>query len=118
ETQPDACPPGGAATKTERTTIRTSFGTSVGDDDISINAYPNPFPSTATIEFEVTNTSDVSVEIYDLNGKKVAELYNAKAEAGLTYQVQLDGNELPAGIYIYRINAADHVYNDRLILIK
>ena len=118
ETQPDACPPAGRATKSARTTVRTEFGTSVGDDDISISAYPNPFTSSATIQFELTNTSDVTVEVFDLTGKKVANLYNGKAEAGLSYEVQLNGNDLPAGIYIYRINAGDKMYNDRLILIK
>jgi len=118
ETQPEACPSAGRAGKNSRITIRTVSGSAIGDDKISISAYPNPFTSSATIEFELINTANVSVEVFDLNGKKVADLYKGTAEAGLSYQVQLNGNDLPPGIYLYRIIAGDTMYNDRLILIK
>jgi hypothetical protein len=118
ETQPDACPPGGRAGNPKRTVVHTAFGTASGDDAISISAYPNPFSSAATIEFTLMNTSNVSVEVFDLNGKKVADLYKGVADADISYQVQFSGSEIPAGIYIYRITAGDRVYNDRIILIK
>ena len=98
--------------------FRNAFGATITNDEISISAYPNPFTTSATIQFEMTNTSDVTVEVFDVTGKKVANLYNGKAEAGLSYQVQLHGGDLPAGIYVYRIHTGEHVYNDRLILIK
>jgi len=120
EQQPDNCPDGGRATHDvkKKNLFRNAFGVTIANDEIAISAYPNPFTSSATIQFEMTNTSDVTVEVFDLTGKKVANLYNGKAEAGLSYQVQLNGGDLPAGIYVYRINTGDHVYNDRLILIK
>jgi len=121
EQQPDNCPEAGRANHDEKNNkhvFRNSFGVSSVNDEIAISAYPNPFTSTATIEFQLTSTSNVSVEVFDLNGKKVADLYKGTAEAGQPYQVQLNGADLPPGIYIYRINTGDKVYNDRLILIK
>jgi len=120
EAIPDNCPKAGRATphSSESSSMRTIYGTAYGDNTMSVNAYPNPFASTATIEFEMVFTTEVSVIVYDLSGKKVADLFNASAEAGKSYQVQLNGTNLPAGVYVYRITAGDEVYNDRLILIK
>jgi hypothetical protein len=120
EQLPDNCPEAGRATKTaaRASMFRTAFGNSMGDDEIAFSAYPNPFASTATIEFELTNATQVSVEVFDINGKKVADLFTGVVDAGNSYRVQLQGDKLQSGIYIYRITAGDHVYNDRLILIK
>jgi hypothetical protein len=66
----------------------------------------------------LASSTQVTVEIFDLNGKKVADLYKGKVEANQSYQVQLNGSDLPEGVYIYRITAGEYTYNDRLILIK
>jgi hypothetical protein len=55
----------------------------------------------------LTSAANVSVEIFDLNGKKVADLYKGTVEAGQSYQVKLDGSNLPEGIYIYRITTVN-----------
>ncbi len=64
--------------------------------------YPNPFNPVTRIRFGLKEPGHVSLIVYDLTGRKVAILINAKLEAG-THSVTFDSRSLPAGIYIYRL---------------
>jgi hypothetical protein len=116
ETIPDNCPAAGPANPSKNK--RDAYGSVMADDNFAASAYPNPFSSVATIEFEFAHPTDVVVAVYNLNGDKVAELYNGKAEAGQSYLVQFNGENLPSGIYVYKIDGGDtHAY-DKIILMK
>lgn len=65
--------------------------------------YPNPFVTDTTISFELVTASTVVIELYDLQGRKVADVYNQALAAG-EYNVKLDKNALAlnAGRYLYQ----------------
>jgi hypothetical protein len=65
--------------------------------------YPNPFNPTTTIKYDLPNTSDVTLIIYDILGRKVKELINTKQQAG-RYEIQFNASNLASGVYIYQIN--------------
>jgi len=70
--------------------------------------YPNPFNPSTKIEFQVTETSDVTLTIYNINGEEVKALVNETIEAGF-YSTQWNGlnnhsNKVGSGIYFYKIN--------------
>ena len=69
----------------------------------SINAYPNPTAATTNITFTVGETGNTTVAAFDLTGKQIANLFNAKANAGETYNVSLEAANLPAGMYIVKL---------------
>ncbi len=79
--------------------------------------YPNPFNPTTTINFTLANKSHVSLKVYDLLGKQVAELVNAEKPAG-EYNVQFNATNLPSGIYAYRLEAGNFVSVKKMILMK
>lgn len=84
-----------------------------------LNVYPNPFSTISTIEFERTDESvHMLVEVFTLNGDKIATLFDKEAEAGVTYQAKLDGTNLPSGVYMYRITSGETVTNGKWVLIK
>ncbi len=113
ETQPDLCPSGGPAH-----TASLQFGI-LTDEDATISAYPNPFSSIANIEFEFTSDeSRVTVELFNLNGDKVGTLFDSNVKAGVEYKVEVDGDKLRDGIYIYRISTPDRAYHNKIILQK
>ncbi|MCB0291554.1 MAG: T9SS type A sorting domain-containing protein, partial [Calditrichaeota bacterium] len=71
--------------------------------------YPNPFNPTTVISYQLSVVSDVSLAIYDLQGKKVAGLVDARQRGG-SYQVQWNGRDdagrpVSSGVYFYRIVA-------------
>ena len=68
------------------------------------NIYPNPFTEQTTISFTLTEEAPISIEVFNINGKKVETLLNKKLKDG-TYSVQWDGTDnrgtkLNSGIYL------------------
>ena len=73
------------------------------------NNYPNPFNPSTSFSFTLPQGADVSINIYNLLGKKVASVYNDYAKPG-TYTATWDGKDingssLPSGLYIYELDA-------------
>tara|TARA_Y100000748_G_scaffold304124_1_gene311925 strand:- start:1866 stop:3779 length:1914 start_codon:yes stop_codon:yes gene_type:complete len=71
--------------------------------------YPNPFNPTTSFSFSLPQGADVSINIYNLLGEKVAIVYNSYAKPG-TYKVTWDGKNMngvsvPSGLYIYELDA-------------
>ncbi len=79
--------------------------------------YPNPFNPTTRIEFSIPKASKVQLEIFDVLGRKVAELINEEKSAG-TYEVHFDAKNLSSGIYIYQLSYSDRVLSKKMLLIK
>ena len=86
------------------------------------SAYPNPFNPTTTIQYGIPDVRDVSIMIYDLMGRKVVTLFHNEQEAGwyeITWNGLLNNGSLaPAGIYLYKIIAADEIKTSKISLIK
>lgn len=84
--------------------------------------YPNPFNPSTCISFNLKNTQNVEVNIYNIKGQKVKELVNTKLEAG-KHSFTWDGNnqnnkKTSAGIYFYQIKAGDFKQTKKMIMIK
>ncbi len=81
--------------------------------------YPNPFNPTTKINYELKNTDFVSLKIYDLLGREIAELVNETKDAG-RYTVDFNASKymMASGIYFYRIKAGEFVDTKRMVLIK
>ncbi|MBS1494038.1 MAG: T9SS type A sorting domain-containing protein [Bacteroidetes bacterium] len=81
--------------------------------------YPNPFNPTTKINYELKNAGFVSMKIYDLLGREIAELVNETKDAG-TYTVDFNASKymMASGIYFYRIQAGEFVDTKRMVLVK
>ena len=69
--------------------------------------YPNPFNPSTTIGFTLPFDGSVSLNIFDVEGKKVAQLINKIMPAGshsLAFNVSESKPQLPTGTYFYRLN--------------
>ncbi len=65
--------------------------------------YPNPFNPSTTIQYKLPQLSEVTIEIYNILGEKLAEFIELK-KAGLN-KLEFNGSNLVSGIYFYRIEA-------------
>ncbi len=81
------------------------------------NNYPNPFNPVTNFKFDLPKNSEVSIRIYDSQGKEVAELINTKLNAG-SYTYQWNAQTASSGIYFYRMKAEDFVSTKRMVLVK
>jgi hypothetical protein len=57
------------------------------------------------------------LKIYDVSGRKVADLVNGWREAG-SHAVTFDGSALASGVYLYRIEAGDYSAVSKMVLMK
>jgi hypothetical protein len=79
--------------------------------------YPNPFNPTTTIDYALAEDAHVTLEVYNLLGQVVAVLVDDVREAG-NYRVSWDASGIASGIYLYRVQANEHVATRRMVLMK
>ena len=79
--------------------------------------YPNPFNPSTKINFELTKASQVKLTVHNILGQKVAELVNGFRNAG-SYEITFNAVNLPSGVYIYTIEAADVNLSKKMTLLK
>ncbi|CAN5551013.1 hypothetical protein BH10BAC5_BH10BAC5_09430 [soil metagenome] len=95
----------------------TNISSSIPDKfDLGYN-YPNPFNPVTNFKFDLPKNSEVSIKIYDSQGKEVAELINTKLDAG-SYTYQWNAQTASSGIYFYRMKAGEFTSTKRMVLIK
>ncbi|HET6567932.1 MAG TPA: cohesin domain-containing protein [Rhodothermales bacterium] len=68
-------------------------------------SYPNPFSTRATLTFDLPQSAEVTVVIYDLLGREVRRLAAGEVAAGAGRRLELNGSGLPSGTYLYRLQA-------------
>ena len=86
--------------------------------DVQVTAYPNPFENKVTIEFMSVISSHISLQVFDANNSRVAELFSGYAEAGKIYKAYFSGERFAQGVYFYKIISDTKSYTNKLILIK
>jgi hypothetical protein len=81
--------------------------------------YPNPFNPTTKISYSIKEKSFVSIKLYNLLGKEIAEIVNEEKEPGL-YEIELNANELKltSGIYFYKMVAGNYSSIKKLVYLK
>jgi hypothetical protein len=81
--------------------------------------FPNPFNPVTKIQYYINKTADVSLKVYDINGKEIAELVKASYSPG-EYEVEFDAGKyaLSSGIYFYTLTTNGYSETRKLNLIK
>ena len=79
--------------------------------------YPNPFNPTTNIIYEVPNSGNVEITIYDSIGRKIKTLVNEMKNSG-TYEIQFDGSNLTSGVYFYRLQMNGNSIVKQMLLLK
>jgi hypothetical protein len=79
--------------------------------------YPNPFNPSTTIQFDISESSYVTLNVFNILGEIVAELQNGKMDVG-RYSINFDATNLSSGIYFYEIRANDFIEKRKMMLLK
>lgn len=77
--------------------------------------YPNPFNSNSSIIVTLVNSSDLSLEIYNITGQVVTEIHKGTVAAG-SHSFTIDGSALKAGIYFYTITAGTQKVTRKMVI--
>lgn len=79
--------------------------------------YPNPFNPATTIRYQLSADSFVSLKVYDVLGRRVANIVNERQNVG-GYSVTFDASRLASGVYFYRLIAGNYSSTKSMLLIK
>ena len=82
------------------------------------SVYPNPFNAMTTISYQLPEASEVTIKIYDIQGREIVTLINDKIKAGY-YNAVWNAVEFPSGLYICRMEAGSSFSKSlKLVLTK
>lgn len=101
----------------------SSAGSVDGEEGVLVNEfklsqnYPNPFNPTTNIKFNVSTATDVTLEVFNVSGEKVATLINGKVKAGENV-ASFNGANHASGVYFYQLTAGDFVQSRKMLLVK
>jgi len=84
--------------------------------------YPNPFNPSTTITFQIPDQAHVTVCVYDLQGKIIAELLNKSVSSG-SHMVRWEGKNdqglnVSSGIYVCRVQNGQNMKSVKMMLIR
>jgi hypothetical protein len=79
--------------------------------------FPNPFNPQTSITYAVKEAGFVTLKVYNLLGQNVATLVSAKMEAG-QYTAAFTANDLPSGVYVYRLEVNNFTAQKKMVLLK
>ncbi len=79
--------------------------------------FPNPFNPSTSISYSIPEGGLVTLSVFDLNGREVAQLVSGEQNAG-SYSVEFSGDKLPSGIYYYRLTANSFGAVQKMVLMK
>ena len=85
-------------------------------DDFSekMTIYPNPVDGAGSVEFSVVNDGLTIIELYDLQGKKISEIFNSSTASGEIYRASFDVSGVNPGIYLLILRNGDQMIRQKL----
>jgi len=81
--------------------------------------YPNPFNPETEIRWQLAETCDVTLKIFDVLGNEVATLVNKEMRPGYyNYELGIRNYELSSGVYFYQLRAGNFVQTKKMVLLR
>jgi SAM-dependent methyltransferase len=85
---------------------------------ISLEATPNPFNGSLSVNFTLSELGYVNLEVYDLSGRLVQRLLSEEAVPGLHSVDWSPDASVPSGCYLLRLVCAEETVSRRCVLLR
>ena len=82
-----------------------------------ITNYPNPFNNSTKIKYTLNKSSNISLNIYDIRGNKISEIFKGYRAAG-KYEYDFTTENLSSGVYFIILNSGNEIISKKIILLK
>lgn len=79
--------------------------------------FPNPFNNSTNIKFSLPEAQRVKLSIYSLLGEEINVLVDEYKTSGV-HSIVFNADNLPSGVYMYRIVAGNRTLSKKLIILK
>jgi hypothetical protein len=82
---------------------------------LTIRSYPNPCRATATIKYDLPRSAHVTIDIYNILGRKVVTLLDENERAG-SHQTTWNAENIARGVYFYKVQAGRYAQTKKIVL--
>jgi len=79
--------------------------------------FPNPFNPSTTIQYTLSTSSFIILQLYDLLGRKIKTLDEGLHTTG-QHSILLQADDLTSGIYFYRLTVGTKTYTKKMLLVR
>lgn len=120
--------PSPSATRFALTFTRSELGTTVEEPGAPMGElptqltleqnYPNPFNPSTQIRFAVPQSAPVTLEVFEVTGRKVATLLDGTRMNAGWHVASFDASNLGSGTYVYRIQSAGTTQTRTMVLVR
>ena len=105
----------GSLTKTASTELSGENSKLASGNNVSV--YPNPASGIVSISFTTIVTGKTKLELYDMSGKFVKNLYEGVLNKYARQKIELQTKSLPAGIYIVSLQTANQIVSQSKLVV-
>jgi len=107
----------------QTTGVKENDASTIKPVEFSISQnYPNPFNPTTKLQFQIPTAGKVKLNIYDINGRLVKEVFSGEKEAGLHTldwnAKDLNGKQVASGVYFYSVQFNNTLLTKKMIYLK
>jgi hypothetical protein len=86
------------------------------DQSFTVSVAPNPANGVTKVMIYSDVKDQAQAHIFNINGQKVATLFNGTVEAGEYHQLTFDANEFQSGIYMIQVVTSNKIANQKIII--
>jgi len=104
--------------------IYFSYGTDIDNEAkflpigfSAVQNYPNPFNNTTVISFRLAQAGQVSLDVYNVLGQRLANLHSGYLTSGF-HNFRWPGDSVPSGVYFYKLTAGANSEVKKMMLVK
>jgi len=102
--------------------ISTQHSAELPSEFVLHSSYPNPVRSTMHIQFDLPYSAQISINIVDILGKQIRDVFAGQMEAGYGNSIAVDIHGLSSGAYVYRLTAQSDTRvfsgSDKFVIIR
>ena len=81
-------------------------------------AFPNPFNPQTNFSLTISQTQQVTLNVYNVLGQNVAGLFSGVLSGGREHDFQFQASDLPSGIYLIQAQGEHFVQTQQVVLMK
>ncbi len=85
--------------------------------DALVAPFPNPTTRSARVEFTLSQPSDITLDVFDVTGRRVASLAGGAYAAG-THGLDWDASRVSAGLYVLRLRVGGQGFSRRITVVR
>jgi hypothetical protein len=88
------------------------------DTPLTVTAYPNPVRTRGTVEVQVEDPTETTVELYNLLGQRMETMYDGTLRPGAPTRLRLRADDLPSGTYFVRVRTPAGTETRRVSVVR